>query len=331
MNKVLIITFSNDNECIETVTHHLEKLGAKVIRFNVDLYPTQYALSSVYENGQWQVSLDHNDQQETLHDVTAVWFRRCHHLANELYTVLEKEYLPSVTGDVQQTLFGMLEGFGCFSIGSYSMYRRLESKEEQLKIATGLGLKVPDTCISNHPEGVIAKMQSSFALYREGKEHVVFTNIVRPDDIVQLENLQYCPMQFQQKIEKTVELRVTIVGDQVFAFAVDSQQMENARTDWRKEGIALLEQWQPYTLPERIREQLLQLTETYQINYGAIDIIVDPAGDYYFLEINAAGEYFWLDRVVDGQISAQIAKVLCGQAYRRYYQPSDVRKETLLV
>ncbi len=37
--------------------------------------------------------------------------------------------------------------------------------------------------------------------------------------------------------------------------------------------------------------------DIYHINYGAIDIIVTPEQEYYFLEINAAGEYLWLDRL----------------------------------
>ena len=59
--------------------------------------------------------------------------------------------------------------------------------------------------------------------------------------------------------------------------------------------------------------------DMYEVNYGAIDIIVTPDDDYYFLEINSAGEFFWLDRLLeDNPISEQIAKVLLGKANRRY-------------
>ncbi|MNY05372.1 hypothetical protein D3C86_1380920 [compost metagenome] len=58
--------------------------------------------------------------------------------------------------------------------------------------------------------------------------------------------------------------------------------------------------------------------DIYQINYGAVDIIVTPENEHYFLEINSAGEFFWLDRLIDGAISDQIAKVLAGEAPRRY-------------
>ena len=53
------------------------------------------------------------------------------------------------------------------------------------------------------------------------------------------------------------------------------------------------------------------------MNYGAIDLILTPEDEYYFLEINAAGEYFWLDKLCDNQISKQIAGVLLGNVDRR--------------
>lgn len=329
MKKVLIITHTHDNECIDIVSARLREMGASAIRFNVDQYPLQYKLSTCYSQGAWQMFLDHGDHRETLHDVSAVWYRRSHNLGDGLNKILEAEYLGSVHGEVRQTLFGMLEGMHCFQIGKYSQYRRMDSKEEQMKIASGLGLKVPDTCITNspeearrfvleHPKGAITKMQSAFAIYRDGVENVVFTNVITEDNLDTIETLQYCPMQFQEKIEKALELRITIVGDAVFAFAVDSQQLENAKVDWRREGVELLAQWEPYELPEDIKEKLLRLMDVYQINYGAVDIIVNPEGDYYFLEINSAGEYFWLDRLLQGQISAHIAKVLVGAAPRRY-------------
>jgi hypothetical protein len=341
MKKVLIITHTRDNECIDIVSNNLRDMGAEVIRFNVDLYPLEYSLSTCYEQGEWKIFLDKDGKRETLHDATAVWYRRSHNLADGLNKILEPEYVSSVHGEIRQTLFGMLEGLHCFQIGRFSQYRRLDSKEEQMKIASALGLKVPDTCITNspeeakrfvlgHPKGAIVKMQSSFAIYREGVENVVFTNVITENNLDTIDTLQYCPMQFQEKIEKARELRVTIVGDAVFCFAVDSQKLENAKVDWRREGLELLEQWDPYELPEDVKEKLLRLMDVYQVNYGAIDIIVNPEGDYYFLEINSAGEYFWLDRLNNGQISEQIAKVLLGDAFRRY-QPVQLQQNPTLV
>lgn len=329
MKKILIITHSQDNESIETVSRKIKALNGLPIRFNVDEYPLKYSISSCFENNEWKVYLDYQGVRVSIHDVEAVWYRRSHNLGSGLSNVLDKEFLSSAYGEVRTTLFGMLESLNCFQISKFSQYRRLDSKEEQMKIASHLGLKVPETCITNNPQeakrfvqerpnGVISKMQSSFAIMRDGVENVVFTNLVKQEDLEDIDTLQFCPMQFQEKLEKKLELRVTIVGDEVFAFAIDSQKTENAKVDWRKEGNALIADWVPYELPSEVKEKLLQMMDVYQVNYGAIDIIVTPDDEYYFLEINSAGEFFWLDRLIDGAISEQIANVLLGNVNRRY-------------
>jgi hypothetical protein len=326
--KVLIITYTHDNECVDIVSNYIREAGGEAVRFDVDRYPLETKLSTMFADGKWKVLLDNGQTVTDLNDVTAVWFRRSYNVGTGLNKVLEKEFVAPAMGEVKRALFGMLDGLDCFQMARLSVYRRLDSKEEQLRLAVRNGMKVPATCISNDAAEVkkfidelsgpvITKMQSSFAIYREKKEHVVFTNELTDDHLQDMDTLQYCPMVFQEKIEKKLELRVTIVGDEVFAFSIDSQQLSNARVDWRKEGVTLIENWQPYTLPVDLKKKLLAFMDDYNINYGAIDILLTPDDQYYFLEINSAGEYFWLDRLCNNAISKHIASVLLGDSFRR--------------
>lgn len=326
-NKILIITHSQDNSCIDAVSEQVHASGGTAIRFDVDRYPLDTQLSTLFIDNDWKVILD-NGGIHHLEEISSVWYRRSHHVGSGLNDVIEDAYLSATTGEVKRTLYGMLEGLSCFQMERYSTYRRLDSKEEQLKVAAKHGLLVPPTCISNSPEvirtftqqldrPVVAKMQSSFALYQDNTEQVVFTNEVATADIEGLEDIRYCPMVFQQKLEKKLELRVTVVGDALFAFSIDSQKIHHAQIDWRKEGLSLLDDWQPYILPPDIQRRLLDFMDAYSLNYGAIDLILTPDDQYYFLEVNPAGEYFWLDRLCDHAISRQIAAVLLGKALRR--------------
>lgn len=326
--KVLIITHTGDNISIDTVSEQITQLGGESIRFNVDTYPLSTRLSTTFVNNEHQVHLHTPEGQYRLDDVTGVWFRRGYNIGKGLDTVLDKEFLSAAKGEVQRTLFGMLEGLDAFHLERTSVYRRLDSKEEQLRLAVKAGLRIPPTCISNDAKvvadfihslqtPVIAKMQSSFAIYREGVEHVVFTNEITSENLQQLDSIQYCPMVFQQKIDKQLELRITIVGNKIFAFSIDSSKLENSRVDWRKEGVALIKDWQPYTLPDSLQQQLLTFMQYTGLNYGAIDVILSPEGEYFFLEVNSAGEYFWLDMLCDNAISAQIAAILLNKAERR--------------
>lgn len=326
--KVLIITHTKDNVCIEKVSEFIQQAGSEAVRFNVDRYPLDYKLTTHFSDNKWTVLLDDG---ETVHDIQqfdAVWYRRSYNLGSGLKESLSQEYLGPTYREVSRTLFGMLEGLPFFQIGKPSVYRRLDSKEEQLRIAVNHGLKIPATCITNSPEQakafiaqqtrpVITKMQSSFAVYKEQQEHVVFTSEITDEHLADMEGLSLCPMTFQERLDKKLEMRVTIVGNKIFCFSIDSQRVSNAAVDWRKEGVAMVDDWQPYELPRGIQQKLLSFMDDYNLNYGAIDLILTPDDEFYFLEINVAGEYFWLDKLCDYQISKEIAGVLLGTVARR--------------
>ncbi|KFF13603.1 hypothetical protein IW15_07410 [Chryseobacterium soli] len=327
-NKILIITHTEDNFSIEKVTEYVEKNGFEVIRFDVDLYPLQNKLSTIFENGSWVSILETPETKYRLDDIAAVWYRRAYNIGRGLKEELDAKFYGAAMGEIRNTLFGFLESIDAYSLGKPGVYRRLDSKEEQLKIADKIGLKIPETCLTNNPEdarqfiikhkNVVAKMQTGFAIYEDGVESVVFTNVIGEDKLEELDSLLYCPMQFQKKIEKKKELRITVVGQDVYAFEIDSQQFEDAKVDWRKDGVNLIDKWVRTELPADVETKILELLNVYNVDYGAIDMIVSPEDDYYFIEINAAGEFFWLDNLTeDNLISKSIADVLCDKAPRR--------------
>ena len=53
------------------------------------------------------------------------------------------------------------------------------------------------------------------------------------------------------------------------------------------------------------------------LNYGACDFIVTPEGRHVFLEVNPAGEFFWLEKHPGLPIAGALADVLLGLAPRR--------------
>jgi glutathione synthase/RimK-type ligase-like ATP-grasp enzyme len=195
-------------------------------------------------------------------------------------------------------------------------------------VARELGLEIPRTLTTNDPSavrtfaascegGIVTKMLSSFAVYEGGREMVVFTNPVKPEDLADLSGLRLCPMTFQEMIPKALELRVTVVGERVMSASIDSQSSERAAHDWRRDGLRMIRDWQPYELPRQVEENILRLMDYFVLNYGAIDIIVTPDGRHVFLEINPVGEFFWLERSPGLPISDAIADVLLGRSRRR--------------
>jgi hypothetical protein len=170
-------------------------------------------------------------------------------------------------------------------------------------------------------------MQSSFAIWREGEEHVVYTNRMAPEDLEGLEGLRYCRTRFQEYLEKALELRVTVVGKRAFAASIDSQRTEVTSLDWRRDGIGLIGDWQPYTLPPEAERGLVALVADFGLDCAAADCVVTPEGRHVFLEINSGGEWSWLQEAPGLPIAAALADVLLGRAERVLVGQQGCREE----
>lgn len=321
---ILIVTRSDDNACIDMVSRALADLGERAVRLNTDHYPTSVRISTRMEGSNTRRTLSDRTNQADLGEVTALWYRRFFaggRLPPELGQTRE-----ACVGEARRTLYGTIAALGAFQLDPLICVRKTDHKELQLEKAREFGMAVPATLITNDPEAarefyrdhdqkVVTKTQSSFAIYRGGEEQVVFTTPVQPEHMEQLDGLRYAPMMFQEWVPKALELRATVVGKRVFTAAVDSQKAPRTQVDWRRDGVGLLEAWEPYALPPAVEAALLRITDEFGLNYGAADFIVTPEGQHVFLEINAGGEWFWLQRVLP--IAEALAEVLAGKAERR--------------
>jgi glutathione synthase/RimK-type ligase-like ATP-grasp enzyme len=140
---------------------------------------------------------------------------------------------------------------------------------------------------------------------------------VKPEDLADLSGLSICPATFQELLPKSLEIRVTVVGNRVMSAAIDSQVSARAAHDWRRDGVRMIHDWQHYQLPLDVEEKILRVMDHFSLNYGAIDIILTPDGRHVFIELNPCGEFFWLERAPGLPISDAIAELLLGHSPRR--------------
>jgi len=321
---VLIVTHSEDNESVARVAEAIARKGGHTIRFDTDRYPTDVRLTAYYgpsgPGSDERLTLTNGEGEFDLREVTAIWHRRVN-LGARLPAGLDKQLRHASLGEASAAAHGMLGSLKAFRMDHLHHIRRAENKQLQLQVARELGLDIPRTLTTNDPtavhafaesceSGMVTKMLSSFAIYDEGKELVVFTNAVKPEDLEDLSGLSLCPATFQELLPKALEIRVTVVGRRMMSAAIDSQVSTRAIHDWRRDGLRMLEDWTHYQLPLTIEEKILRLMDYFSLNYGAIDIILTPDGKHVFLELNPCGEFFWLERCPGLPISDAIADVL---------------------
>jgi hypothetical protein len=195
-------------------------------------------------------------------------------------------------------------------------------KPEQLARAERLGLRVPETLVTTDPEAaaafcdrhanaVVVKPVGHGEVHGddEATGQLVFTNRLPTPVGDRLARVVDCPTLFQQHLCKDVDLRVTVVDDEVVAVALHSQERTMSATDCRRDNMAGM-RYTMATLPDEMTHQLIALVRSYGLLYAAIDLVRDRDGQYWFLEINPAGQWAWLEQVGAAHISPALIRCL---------------------
>jgi glutathione synthase/RimK-type ligase-like ATP-grasp enzyme len=198
-----------------------------------------------------------------------------------------------------------------------------ENKPYQLRVATQLGLSIPKTLISNDPETIesafrkwgrmVIKPVRSGYVVNNGVEYAIYTSELLDKHFEDFDDAIWSPSIYQQLVPKRYDLRITIVGDQCFAVAIDSQSDPAALVDWRQTENPDLPHHRT-TLPKALVETLKKLMARLGLTFGAIDLIETTDGGYVFLEVNPSGQWLWLDEMLDLGISDSVANWLTSES-----------------
>jgi glutathione synthase/RimK-type ligase-like ATP-grasp enzyme len=140
-------------------------------------------------------------------------------------------------------------------------------------------------------------------------DRVVFTSRVVIDADTDPLAIKACPLILQQEIAKRYDVRVTVVGDQVFAATIDSQSNQDTEVDWRMTSTPDLPH-STYGLPPEVSKACVALTRSLGLRFGALDFVLDPAGQLWFLEINPNGQWAWIETRTGHPIAAAIVAEL---------------------
>ena len=119
-----------------------------------------------------------------------------------------------------------------------------DTKPYQLRLAQEVGLTVPCTTITNNPEAVekifdhgrvIFKTIS--ALMESSNTMVLTTEIPKEFPSKSKKSIAQCPAIYQKLVERRSDLRITVVGREVFPVRIATQTLGEAkdRLDWRRQ------------------------------------------------------------------------------------------------
>lgn len=173
---------------------------------------------------------------------------------------------------------------------------KAEIKPHQLYIANKIGFKVPSTIISNRTLNIdydyIAIKSIDTAIINLGEEEgFVYTELYKREEIK--ETKYSSPFFIQQGLVPKLDIRVTVVENEVIAVKIFQKSNEKIDIDWRRLKEEL--KYEIIELPEQIKHLCIQFLKEFNLKFGGIDLVYHN-NEYYFIEINPTGEWSWLQQ-----------------------------------
>ncbi|MGI9001791.1 MAG: ATP-grasp ribosomal peptide maturase [Pseudonocardia sp.] len=313
---VLVMTDRYDPTA-DLVVEELNRRDAPVFRFDTSEFPTALTVSAELTGKQWRGRARTARRSLDLDDISGVYYRRPTAFAfPDGMSVEERRW-----ANVQARL-----GFGGLlaSLEPWLNHPHrigyAEYKPVQLRTAVAAGLLVPRTLVTNEPdtarafvsevgEAICKPFSGTTAVTDTEGPHQVFATRVTPEQAGD-PSVAHSMHLFQQWVPKDYEVRLTVVDDQFFAARIDARTAA-ATVDWRADYHAL--DYTAVTTPKFVRTRVTELLRRLGLRFGAMDFVVAPDGEWWFLECNPNGQWAWIETETVMPIAAALADALEGR------------------
>ncbi|WP_236447834.1 MULTISPECIES: MvdC/MvdD family ATP grasp protein [unclassified Pseudomonas] len=295
--QILMITSTNDLTC-DYLTNAYS--GVSFYRLNFDEF-SKYSIG-VDESG---FQIDSSEKSINSQSCLSIYYRKP--VVEDLDGIFEEKYHSFVHKESYSLVEGIAESFHGRCLTRPSVMRRANNKVVQLILAREIGFKLPSSSITNCPSNIasvgkgnkIVKPLAVGTIVSDGVKEFVQTNVL--DECVSTEYLKYSPAYFQEYISKDYEVRSTFVNGEEFSVKILSEN----KVDWRKANNNI--SYDLMQLPSDIYNMCVVFMKKLDMSFGCFDFIVRN-GEFYFLEMNANGQWAWLEK----ELGVQISRALVG-------------------
>lgn len=310
---VLVLADERDPSA-DAMVLELQERGVEVHRLDTAWFPAQLSLSARLRGGGWAGHLCTGHRTVELEAIHAIWYRspKAYRFPPELNTV----ELDHAKVEAKYGLGGVLMSLPVLWVNHPSRLADSAYKPFQLAVAARCGLNVADTLITNSKASVesfanegrtVTKMLGAVSIVEGGVRKFAYTDPVDDAGLGDLRGIEATAHQIQRWVPKKHEARTFVVGDHITTVAIYAHSA-SGYIDWRTGYDS-----NAYELigpPASVVAGMRRLMTEMRLVYGALDFIIGPDDTWTFLEVNAGGQYGWIEEATGAPITGQLAELL---------------------
>ena len=262
-------------------------------------------------------------------DVQGVWYRKPQPIDARSLPVADnfKDYSRTA---IERLTMQLLSSFGdAVWISDYYAQQRANNKTLQIRVAQQLEFSVPPTIVTSSKQAAEAFMKKHGTCVSKpltttypkvkGEQKLLLTTLINNDLRPNLTNLHLAPSIFQKAIDVDVEARAIVVGEQIFGAEVRSDLPASKESRERVDSRIRDNRYGHYEgsvhikaleLPISLQKKCIAHCKALGLNFGAIDLIRDTEGVWWFLENNPNGQWAYIEAETGQPIGRAIANLL---------------------
>lgn len=296
MPAVLIIS-GEDDWSARRIEETLHQRNVSVTRLDTGEFPRSITMDARFD-GTWVCQLDDGIREVDLDHIRAVYYRRPNEFRVD--SALSRPEQRFARAQARVAVSGVLSSLKCRWI-NHPGAMAADNKPRQLSRAAACGFPVPRSLISNSTAAarefcasvgnVVLKPLAQPVIAEAEGYSLVYSRRIDIRDIDSSANIDTTGHYFQEWIPKEYEVRLTVVGEQVFAVSIYAES-DAAYVDWRSDYDNL--RYEVISTPDHIRQSVLTYMTDASLTYSAFDFVVRPDREWVFLESNSFGQWGWL-------------------------------------
>lgn len=225
---------------------------------------------------------------------------------------IDEQYADFAHDEALDSFDGGIQSLGIEWLSTPSALHNAELKQVQLTTAAELGLRIPETVVTNdsteaqefarHRDRVVVKPVRYGLVSTSPEPAVAWASAVTSSE---LEELSTVPVMVQELITAAWHARVVTVDGDAFVARLDAPEL-----DWRSR----LENHDAFRRLEGsdaddLAAKAVKMAQALRVRYTSQDWAVDADG-HVFLDANPNGQWLFLDHLWDGGVTDALAAKL---------------------
>lgn len=311
---MILIVSSQQDDHARAVLAALARRPCSAGLLDLSTFPQHLHLSMDFEESSppRRVFIDYAGNELDLADCSVVWWRRPQQfvLHPELQTGVDSSF---AYGECRAALEGLWSSVDVNWINDPVRDDVAHRKVYQLQVAQEVGFEIPKTRITNDPGDArefVHRLGPGSTVYKPFTATIQAwreTRVLEPEELSLIDSVRFAPVILQEYVPAGLDLRITVMGEEVLAAAIHSQETEYA-VDYR---MAMDQaRMEAFDLPGDLEETIREYMDRLGLVYGAIDMRVTPDDRYVFLEINPAGQWLFIEERTDLPLTETFAELL---------------------